>query len=201
MYVKKAGTIILGISIGLWALMYFPGPENPAQYATMRAEIETLRTEDACTEAEAQRRLILVEEEEAGNRLRNSFAGRLGRLLEPISRIAGFGWKENVALIGGVAAKEIVVGTLSTAYAMDHSPGSQSTMEPLAQKLQSSEDWSRGKAFALMIFVMLYAPCAATLAVIRKETGSTKTALFSLGFSSAFAFVIAAIIYHLSRLF
>ena len=120
-------------------------------------------------------------------------AGRLARPIEPVSQLAGFDWRTNIALIGGFAAKEVVVGTLGTAYSMgDVNP---EAAESLSARLRKDPDWNPLRAFVLMIFVMIYAPCLVTVAVIRKESGSWKWALFSTVYSTVIAFVLATLVY------
>ncbi len=175
-YIKKAGTLLLAISIVMWALMTYP-----------KTEVDPTLDENAASQVE----------------LRNTVAGKIGTTIEPVTQIAGFDWRDNIALIGGLAAKEVVVGTLGVAYSMGDVDPEES--ETLATRVQ--EEWSkpdadgknRGplKAFAMIIFVMLYAPCVATLAVIKKETGSWKWTLFSTGYSTALGFVVAVLIYQI----
>ncbi|MBP8129427.1 MAG: ferrous iron transport protein B [Candidatus Hydrogenedentes bacterium] len=176
MYVRKAGTIILAINIVLWALMYFPRPP-----------------EEAAARPEAGHEQAPAEERAA--ELAYSFAGRFGQALEPLTGLAGFDWRTNIALVGGFAAKEVVIGTLGTAYSMgDVDP---ENAQPLAERLRYAPDWTPLKAFALMIFVMIYAPCLATVAVITRESGSWKWALFATAYSTAIAFVLALLIYQI----
>ncbi len=170
MYIKKAGTIILAVNIVLWAFMYFPRP--PA------------RTDGtAPTAAEA---------------LAHSMAGRFGHALEPVTERAGFDWRTNIALIGGFAAKEVVIGALGTVYAMN--PEHADADASLAQRLAAEPDWSPRRAFAMMLFVMLYAPCMTTIAVIARESGSWKWALFATLYSTTIAFIIAVAVYQAGRL-
>ena len=103
-------------------------------------------------------------------RLEYSLAGRLGRFVEPVSQAAGFDWRTNIALMGGLAAKELVLSTMATAYAMGE--GKSANRQSLAEQLSGDPGWSPLKALALMLFVMLYAPCAVTLSVIRRESSS-----------------------------
>jgi len=125
--------------------------------------------------------------------LAHSMAGRAGKTLEPVSAAAGFDWKTNIALIGGFAAKEVVVGALGTAYALEGQ--SEENYLSLSERLAAHPDWNPVRAFALMIFVMLYAPCFVTITVIRRESGSWKWAAFSTVYSTTLAFVLAVIIY------
>jgi ferrous iron transport protein B len=140
-----------------------------------------------------------IKAREAQNQLAHSLAGRLGTAIEPLSHFAGFDWRDNIALIGGFAAKEVVVGTLGTAYSMGIVDPEDSGS--LSSSLAADPSWSPLRAFALMVFVMLYAPCFVTIAAIKKETGSWKWAAFSTIYSTAFGFVIAVLIYQIGGLF
>jgi len=177
MYMKKAGTIILAVNILLWALMYFPAPDRAQHEARVaagqsEASLETMR-------------------------LSHSFAGRIGQALEPVSQYAGFDWRTNVALVGGFAAKEIVIGVLGTVYSMGEVSAEES--QSLSGRLAADPQWSRLRALTLMIFVMLYAPCFVTMTVIRRESGSWKWALFSTAYSTTIAFALAVCVYQAGR--
>jgi len=272
LYIKKAGTIILAVSLLVWALMFFPRCDvSDLDAAASKAKLEfaesvkplapqlkvsavedvdslvatvaaaraswdkdrhrklalkaddartlfalaVLRAEDSMAEKEAKGsfkpapdveaylklrdRTMELNDEIAQRRLLNSFAGRIGSFLTPLTSLAGFDWKLNIALIGGFAAKEVVVGTLGTAYSLGVVDPDNS--QSLADRLSSDPSWSPLKAFALMLFVMLYAPCVATLAVIRKETESWGWAIFSSVYTTALAFVVAAVVYRVGILF
>ncbi len=178
MYMKKAGTIILAINVLLWALMYFPRPPEPAPESAALPAAVSLHTSEA---------------EEAADALAHSYAGRFGRALEPITQYAGFDWRTNIALVGGFMAKEVVVGTLGTAMAMGDVEPEQA--QALSQRLATDPTWNSLKGFSLMVFVMIYAPCFVTMAMIRRESGSWKWALFSTGYSTMIAIVLAVLIY------
>jgi ferrous iron transport protein B len=190
MYLRKAGTVILAVSLVMWAIMYFPRMD-PSAYEASPAAVE--QGEAGFAEA---RRAIEVERGQA--QLRQSIAGRLGTALAPVSQWAGFDWRDNVALIGGFAAKEVVIGTLGVAYSMgDVSP---EDAEPLSVRLASDPDWTPTRALAVLIFVMVYAPCMTTLAAIRREAGSWKWALFSTAYTTTLAFVLAVAIFQIGSL-
>jgi ferrous iron transport protein B len=176
-YLKKAGTIILAISILMWTFMTFPGlPEDKA------AEFEARRAGQT-----DKARLAQVEAAEAEARLANSLAGRLGRLMTHLTAPLGFDWRTNVALVGGFAAKEVVLSTLATAYSLGQS---REARESLSKKLASEPGWTPLEALTLIIFVMIYSPCLATVAIIRKEAGWA-WALFSMAYTTAFAYLLA----------
>jgi len=99
--------------------------------------------------------------------------------------------------MGGFAAKEVVVGVLGTAYSMGEVDVEESGS--LSDRLAADPSWNPLKAFTLMIFVMLYAPCVITLAVIRRESGSWKWAAFSTAYSTAIAFAAATVIYQVGN--
>jgi ferrous iron transport protein B len=188
MYIKKAGTILLAVNVVLWALMYFPRLDAES---SARFDRELTAAGDEHTRTEVRNRRRRAE-------LAGSAAGRLGRAVEPVSEWAGFEWRENVALLGGLAAKEVVVGTLGTAYSMGDVDAESSGN--LSQRLRADPAWHPLRAFTMMIFVMIYAPCVATLAVIRKETGSWKWAAFSTLYTTALAFAISVAVYQIGGL-
>jgi len=204
-YIKKAGTVILGISILLWAMMTYPGlPEvQTLKFEQQRQEI--LASSNQGQSAEATENLDLAEEQnialgilnnqEAQAALRNSIAGRIGIALESISRFAGFDWRTNIALVGGFAAKEVIVSTLGTAYSLGDVDPNNSLR--LKDRLSADPNWNPVVALAVLAFIMFYAPCFVTIVCIAREAGSWKWAFFSMGFNTIFAFLMATAIYQI----
>jgi ferrous iron transport protein B len=191
MFIRKAGTLILATSIILWALMYFPHLDA----AELNARVAGAGSA-APAEAAAPPESINVRTAELrAAQLRHSAAGRLGSALEPVSRWAGFDWRDNIALIGGFAAKEVVVGTLGVAYSMGNVDPDEP--ESLPQRLREDPNWSPLQAFAMMIFVMIYAPCVTVQIVTRRESGGWKWPLFSLTYTTVLAFVLAVAVYQI----
>ncbi|MDR2892223.1 MAG: ferrous iron transport protein B [Deltaproteobacteria bacterium] len=175
-YIKKAGTVILAISIVIWASMTFP--ELPEEMA--------------------------AKDDSSAARLEYSFAGRLGKSLELVTAPAGFDWRVNIALLGGIGAKEVIVSTLGTAYSLSEEDiaaveDSDDTTS-LQSRLRGDPNWNPVNAAALMAFVLLYAPCFVTLAVMRQETGSWKWSAFSLIFNTLLAFAVAVAVYQVGML-
>jgi ferrous iron transport protein B len=211
-YVKKAGTVILGISVLLWALMTFPGlpQEKISGFDGQRESIRSgfpaaivaeQETDKAGMTQQAENlkgQLAEVEKQQAEAALRNSIAGRIGTALESVSRLAGFDWRTNIALIGGFAAKEVIVSTLGTAYSMGEVDTEQS--EPLGQRLKKDANWNRVVAVASLFFIMFYAPCFVTVVCIAKEA-SWNWAIFSMTFNTVFAFTMAVIVYQIGTFF
>lgn len=150
---------------------------------------EKQKTLDAMPERRLEAQLREVGNEEAGEALRFSYAGRVGAALEGISGLAGFDWRANIALIGGIAAKEVVISTLGTAYSLGEiDEDNEST---LADRIRADAHWTKANAVALLLFTLLYSPCFVTLAVIRQESGAWKWMFFSLFFNLILAYGVA----------
>jgi ferrous iron transport protein B len=192
-YVKKAGTVILAISVLLWGAMTFP--------ALPQQEVERFaaeRTGLAAQQDGAGDQLAALDNEQAQASLRHSLAGHAGIALESITKFAGFDWRTNIALVGGIAAKEVIVSTLGTAYSLGSFDAGQP--ESLGERLAGDSAWSQLRAACLIIFVLLYSPCFVTLVVMAREASWTWAA-FSMVFNTVFAFAAAAAVYQIgSRL-
>ncbi|MBG0789061.1 MAG: ferrous iron transport protein B [Desulfovibrionaceae bacterium] len=187
-YAKKAGTVILGISILLWAMMTFPQlpADRVAHYEAQRA---------AAGSEEQVSEIGNIEAEEA---IRHTLAGRIGTALEPLSELAGFNWRVNIALTGGFAAKEVIVSTLGTAYSLGEIDAEEA--QPLSERLVKDPGFSRASAIALIVFTMLYAPCFVTVVTMARES-SWKWAAFSVVGSTGLAFVMAVIAFNAAEAF
>jgi ferrous iron transport protein B len=211
-YIKKAGTVILGISILLWAMMTFPGLPAGEQErfavqrevllagapagAVAQLEAEAAALDPAAAELKAQ--LLALDGAKAQRALRLSVAGRIGTSLEKVSRLAGFDWRTNIALVGGFAAKEVIVATLGTAYSLGEVDPEESSS--LSRTLAKTPGWTPVAAMAMMIFIMFYAPCFVTVVCIVRESGSWKWGLFSMAFNTVFAFTLAVVVYQVGTL-
>lgn len=196
-YIKKAGTVILGISILLWALMTFPGLPQSEQdiFEAQRSQIsETLAKQSEQLQSELTR----INHEESGATLRNSFAGKVGLFFEPISTYAGFDWRTNIAMFGGFAAKEVIISTLGTVYSMGEVEADDA--KSLGDRLVKDPHWNAVVAVSALIFIMFYAPCFVTVVCIAKES-SWKWAFFSMTFNTIFAFIASVLVFQLGSLF
>jgi len=164
-YLRKMGTIILIGSIIVWFLGYYPRPEKVGQLTA--------------TEQMAQQE--------------NSFIGQIGHFIEPAIAPLGFDWKIGVSLLSGVAAKEIVVSTLSVIYTGNGNAKVSSLSQRLQTEIKPSGDHSFTPvvAVAMMLFVLIYFPCLATMVAIKNETNSWGWALFATGYSLVLAWLIA----------
>jgi ferrous iron transport protein B len=170
MYLKKAGTVILLISIILWAAMSYPKPD--------------------------QDRLAGRDELEQQNvTLQHSVAGNIGRAIEPVLKPLGFDWKIGTALIGASAAKEVFVSQLSIIYSLGDS---EESVEALRGHLR--EDYSPLQGFCVMLFCLITAPCVATVAITRKESGSWKWAAFQYLGLTVLAYIVTLAVYQVGQL-
>jgi ferrous iron transport protein B len=208
-YIKKAGTVILGFSIILWAMMTFPMlPESKVQEfeiqrqsllgsvpASVNRELENA-PETAGLSRETlnlKKQLQSLNHKEVETRLRYSIAGRIGTALESVSKWAGFDWRTNIALIGGFAAKEVMVSTLGTAYSLGEIDPEKSGS--LSETLAKDPNWSPLMALGLIVFSMFYAPCFVTVVCIARESGTWKWGAFAIIFNTLFAFGLAVLIF------
>jgi len=207
-YIKKAGTVILGISILIWAMMTYPGlPENEsARFEQQRQDVLVVLNQNSSETQQKKNqkglagvtgkpaaRLRAIDNHEAEATLRNSLAGRIGIALEPITRFAGFDWRTNIALVGGFAAKEVIISTLGTSYSLGVIDTEDSTS--LSERLIRDPHWNPIVALAALAFIMFYAPCFVTVVCIARESGSWKWAFFSIVFNTISAFLMAVLIY------
>ncbi len=198
MYIKKAGTVLLAISVIIWAGMTFPGlPEDlAAPYEEKIAQIEEKIAQTAPSGDERKELEDALADENASldeAKLAYTIAGRIGRWLEPATKPVGFDWRTDIALVAGIAAKEAVVSTLGTAWALGEQDPEDAA--PLARRLVNAPGWSKSSALALMLFVLLYSPCFVALVVIRQEAGSWLWVLFSITFNTALAYAVALVVY------
>jgi ferrous iron transport protein B len=177
-YIKKAGTVILAVSILLWAAMTFPGltEQQQSQFEMERQSILNTIT----VASERQQMINEINNRQGQAALRYSVAGRIGTVLEPISSLAGFDWRTNIALVGGFAAKEVIVSTFGTAYSLgDVDPGAADT---LSARIAGDPSWNKFTALAMIVFVLLYAPCVVTVIAMAKES-SWSWAIFATVFN------------------
>ncbi|MDZ7698429.1 MAG: ferrous iron transporter B [Deltaproteobacteria bacterium] len=138
-----------------------------------------------------KKRLNRINGQEQQAALKGTVAGRMGRWLETITGPLGFEYRTNIALVGGFAAKEVVVSTLGTAYSLG-APDPEETGS-LSKRLKQDPEWNPLQAFTLIVFTMLYVPCIATVISIRRET-SWRWALFSILFNLVVAYMVALVI-------
>jgi len=209
LYLQKAGTIILAASIVIWFMLTFPVmPEQEIQ-ETQITSMTAQTTVVAGGEIAEREETVLPADQMPGemefekNQLLHSYAGRLGRGLEPVLKPAGFDWKIGIALISGAAAKEVIISTMGIIYGARHADPTQEAVAehpPLRETIAADPAYSPATALSLMIFVMIYLPCIATLAVVRKELGSWKWSAFLAGYTLLLGYGLAVLVYQVGVL-
>ncbi len=185
MYLKKAGTVILAISIALWVLTSYPkkpdSKEVPNNPVVNTLEKSAITSEDSILEKQHQSQ---------AEDLAYSFAGRIGHLLEPLLKPMGFDWRIGTALMGAFAAKEVFVAQMGIVFAVGEADEESDT---LREKLQ--RNYTPLVGICIMLFCLISAPCMATIAVTWQESGSWKWALFQLGGLTLLAYVLTLMVY------
>ena len=195
LFVRRAGTVILAISIILWALATFPRTEVKSADAP---GIEATQTEEASASKAAERDALVQ-----GEQLRNSFAGRLGRFIEPVIAPLGFDWKIGIALISSFAARETLVSTLSIIYNVGSSDEDESSLIEAVRKAKrpdGSPAWTPLVAVSMMVFFVLALQCMSTVAIVKRETNSWRWPLFMVGYMLALAYIASLITFQGGRL-
>lgn len=203
LFVKRAGTVILAISIVLWSLTYFP--RHNAETQTSMANVQNNRMENPEAEAEKSEEEQKAEAEKAeSEHLQNSYAGQLGHLIEPVIQPLGFDWKIGVALIASFAAREVLVSTLSIIYNGDKEGNeeSQTLISSLKdeKRADGSPVWTPLTAVTLMVFFVLAIQCMSTVAIVRRETNSWGWTIFMVAYMTGLAYFAAFVTYQGGKL-
>ena len=215
-FVRDAGTVILACSIVLWALLYFPRDvplpiDQQAEARILgdayRASIAKVRDPKKIERAKERHKLALatLDARVEAARTHNSFAGRIGRTIEPVIEPLGYDWKIGIGLLASFAAREVFVSTMGVILA----EGSEAdeTSRSLREKFRNERDPVTGKpkytplvGLSLMVFFLIALQCMSTVAAIRRETNSWRWPAFALVYTSALAWIAAFIVYQGGRL-
>jgi ferrous iron transport protein B len=194
-FLVDAGTVILALTIVMWALLSYPRDPAVAESARHARDAVTVST---ATAEEKQARLAEIDSHESGGHLRNSVAGRIGRFLEPAIAPLGFDWRIGVGILGAFAAREVFVGTLGVVF--DISDADESN-EPLRDVLRGAT-WPDGRrlmtplaGISLMVFFVLACQCMSTVAIVKRESGSWRWPLFMVAYMTALAYVASFTVY------
>lgn len=222
-YLRKMGTVILLASIIIWFFSYFPSStprdeEFAAQSERIEGQLAAYASagqtsgEQSPDQAERQdslqRELIRIANERTALQQRNSLLGQLGRAIEPAIRPLGYDWRIGVGLLSGFAAKEVVVSSLGALLQMGADVDEESVLLRDRVRTIRVESGPRSGellftplvALSLLIFVLLYMPCVATIAAVRKESGGWKWALFTAFYTTAIAYLMAMLVYQVGSL-
>ncbi len=205
-YLRKMGNIILLASILIWALGYFP--RNVEYSQDYDSKIEFIESNTQLKDEEKSKQIIQLEIDKEAERQEKSYIGKLGHAIEPVIKPLGYDWKMGVSIITGLAAKEIVISSMGILYQADIEADENS--ESLKEKLQSQTYTSGEKkgqpvftplvAFGFMLFILIYFPCVAAIAAIKKET-DWSWAFFTMAYTTVLAWIVAFLVYQIGSLF
>lgn len=207
-YLKKITSVILIASVIIWALGYFPlQKELSIDYGQKIKELE----QKAATSPDADDfsdEIRLLESKRDAELQEQSYIGRLGRSIQPVMEPLGYDWKMSVALLTGIMAKEVIVGTMGVLYeAGDIEEGASASLIVKLQNHTYLTGPNAGEpvitplvAFSFMMFILIYFPCVGVVAAIRKETGTWKWPIFSVFYTTALAWLVAFIVFQVGTL-
>jgi ferrous iron transport protein B len=191
-FVFEAGKIILAISVILWALAsYGPGDEmqNAHQAVSQQVNNETLSEEQ-------------IANLEASYKLEHSYAGKLGKILEPVIKPLGYDWKIGIALITSFAAREVFVSTVATIYSLGSTEDASTIKERLRTEVNPETGGPRftpAVGFSLLVFYTLAMQCMSTLAIVYRETKGWKWPMIQMVYMTAVAYLSALVVYQVFK--
>jgi len=211
-YLKKMGGVILVASIIIWALGYYPRPDtgetDPSAGKNESSE-QVAAMDRPNPQQPADSTLKATEKPTLRPGKKDPYIVRIGQFIQPVMEPLGFDWRMSVSLVSGIAAKEIVVSTMGVLYQGDKSLESKS--EKLIHSLRQARYetgprkgeivFDMATALAFLVFVLLYFPCVAALAAIKKETGTWKWPAFAMLYTTALAWIVAFVVHHVTPLF
>ena len=191
-YIKKIGGTILVAVVVIWALEYFPRSASDQNHSSDAAGTQTAHV------------ILPVQ-----SQIEHSYLGTIGHAIEPIISPLGFDWRMGICLVAGIPAKEIVVSTMGVLY--ETGKDVQQSKELLPEILKSEvyyvgpkageKVFNQAVALSFLVFVLLYFPCIAVIATIKRESGSWKWALFTVLYTTGFAWIFSFITYRIALFF
>ncbi len=218
-YLKKMGGVILIASIIIWALGYFPretGNENIFKQRIEKINLSynqqisnALNEDSSLLSIEKNNAIKNVKLEMEAHRQENSYIGRIGHFIEPVMRPLGFDWKMSISLLAGTAAKEIVVSTMGVIYQADEraDENSSALISQIKNETYKSGRKKGEKIFSplagisFLMFVLIYFPCVAVFAAVKKEAGGIKWAIFLASYTTALAWIISFLVFQIGSMF
>ncbi len=198
-YLHKMGGIILIASILIWFLGYFP--RETEQGKVYESQIEHVNSSNTLSEKEKTETVTELNRLKNMEHQQNSYIGRIGQAIQPALAPLGFDWKISVSLLSGMAAKEVVVSTLSVLYT-----GDSEDSQTLPERLQADKDKEGNPVFtplvalSMMLFVLIYFPCVATVIAIVNESKSWKWGAFVIAYTCTLAWVVSFTVYQLGSI-
>jgi ferrous iron transport protein B len=191
-FVFEAGKVIVAISIILWVLASY-GPGDKRRSLELKYESSELKSQYTPQELESLK---------AAEKLETSYAGVIGKMIEPAIKPLGFDWKIGIALITSFAAREVFVGTMATIYSVSDDSQIESVREKMAQARNPETGqpvFTFAVAFSLMIFYAFAMQCMSTLAIVYRETKSWKWPTIQLVYMTALAYFASLIVYNILK--
>ena len=196
-FLRRAGTVILGLSIELWALKTYP---KNAELLDRQANIKkSLESKDISDEVAAEKLGEINSE-----LLKYSAAGRMGKVIEPVIEPLGYDWKKGVGLVASFAAREVFVSTMSIIYLGEDATGEGNTVrEKMAKEKRANgkPTYNVRTCLSLLVFYVFAMQCLSTVAVTRRETNSWRWPIFQVGYLTGFAYIAALATYQISGFF
>ena len=194
-FLHDAGTIILTMTIILWALLSFPhSTEITARYDEFRMLITATTPDFDLRAAE----ISALDGQEASEQIRYSIGGRLGQAIEPVLEPLGFDWRIGVGILGAFAAREVFVSTLGIVFGIEEADEENATLRASlrnAQRADGSPLMTPLVGLSLMVFFVLACQCMSTIVVVRKESGTWRWPVFMFGYMSALAYIVSLTVY------
>ena len=204
-FVKRAGTVILALSIVLWFLANYPKPPGGAEPLPSQPIVDAVSPGPDASVTEVPAEPTPAEPEPEIDPLAYSFAGRAGHLLEPVIAPLGFDWRIGIGLIQSFAAREVFNSSMSVIFAVEETDDEDSNRERLRSAISAAQRRDGSKLFTplvclnLMVFYVFAMQCISTIAVVKRETGGWKWALFQLGYMTGTAWVACFLVYQIGR--
>ena len=198
-FLVDAGTIILTMTIVLWALLSYPrSPEIAQRYEAERATLASVADADA-----RAGQLAELDGREAGEQLRYSVAGRVGRVMEPAIEPLGFDWRIGVGILGAFAAREVFVSTLGIVFGIAEADEESVSLRTSLQEAEHPDGTVLMTPLAgvsLMVFFVLACQCMSTIGVVRRESGSWGWPIFMFAYMTVLAYAGSLTVYQVGSL-
>jgi ferrous iron transport protein B len=204
-YIKKMGNVILIASVLIWALGYFPTNINYSK--NFDAQISKVQQNKSLSLQQKNVLIDVLNNEKTAEKQEKSYIGQLGHAIEPAIAPLGFDWKMGVSILTGLAAKEVVVSTMGVLYLSESaSVNDTETLKNRIKEQKHNSGTLKGRdvftplaSISFMLFILIYFPCVAVIAAIRKEA-NWRWALFTMVYTTALAWFIAFAVYQVGSI-